>query len=118
PIMMPHLEEKVLELVSSHQLEDRVIYSCFDHTSLQKIHELQPNARLSPLFYGNLVHPFSYIDQLPFPVHGIHPNHFYVTDGFVQEAKKRHLIVNVYTVNDGTFATHYKKIGVDGLITN
>ncbi|MEJ8778404.1 glycerophosphodiester phosphodiesterase [Pseudogracilibacillus sp. ICA-222130] len=118
PVMMPHLEEKVLQLVSNYHMEDRVIYSSFDHKSLQQLYRLDPNVKLSVLFFGNLVDPFYYIDHLSFPLYGIHPNHFYVTEQMVQEAKKRHLQTNVYTVNDIDFATHYKNIGVDGLITN
>ena len=40
----PEIEKKVLDLVKEEEMEDRIIYSSFNHYSVQKIKELAPEA--------------------------------------------------------------------------
>ena len=44
------LEKKVLELTKEMEMEDRVIYSSFNHYSMQKIRELEPDAETAYLY--------------------------------------------------------------------
>ena len=46
----PGLEEKTMELVKEAGMEDRVIYSSFNHYSVQKILELDSNAQCAYLY--------------------------------------------------------------------
>lgn len=118
PVIPKTLEQRVLELIFQYGMQERVVYSSFDHLSLQRVVELDPQAKIGLIFHMNLVHLFDYIAHTEIPVHSIHPNHFYVTDEMVQQAHKRGMRVNLYTVNNRKLAETYKKMGVDGIITN
>ena len=45
----PQIEQKVLELVKEEGMEERIIYSSFNHYSVQKIRELSPEAETAYL---------------------------------------------------------------------
>lgn len=118
PLIQKQLETNVYKLVKQYHLEDRVLFSSFDHQCLHRLSHLNNRLNFALIFHINLIHLFNYIDNIPFPIKGIHPNHFYITDELIQEAHKRKMNVNVYTVNDKELAKYYKNIGVNGLITN
>ena len=46
----PTLEEKVMEIVKNCGMEERVIYSSFNHYSVQKIRELDSKAETAYLY--------------------------------------------------------------------
>lgn len=118
PIIPTDLESKVLSLIYQYNMEDRVVYSSFDHHSLQRLHQLDPQAKISLLFHINLLHFYDYVDHTGLPIYGLHPNHFYVTEDMIAGAKARNMALNVYTVNNKKLALYYKAMGIDGLITN
>jgi len=118
PIIPENLEEKIVELVYRYDFEDRVVFSSFDHISLQRLVAIDPQAKIGLLLHVNLIHLFDYIDNTGLNVKSIHSNHFYVTETMIEKAHKRNLQVNVYTVNNKGLARSYEQMGVDGLITN
>jgi|SRR5690625_4836338 len=118
PIIPKHFEEKIVKLIYDYGFENRVIYSSFDHLSLQRVQQIDPQAKIGLLFHINLIHLFDYIENTGLTTHSIHPNHFYITDEMIEEAHARMIKVNGYTVNNKKLALQYKKMGVDGLITN
>lgn len=111
-------EQKLLEVVYQYHFENYVVYSSFDHMSLQRLVQLDPRAKIGLLFHMNLIHLFDYIDHTGLNVSCIHPNHFYATDEMIVEAHDKDMDVNVYTVNNKKLAKQYKQMGIDGLITN
>ncbi len=118
PVIPEDLEEKVLQLSHFYQMEDRVIYSSFDHQSLERIATLKPDAKIGLLFYGRLLHLFDYVDHIGIDVQSIHPNYYYVNEEMITKAHERGLHVNPYTVNDVKTAEKLQTMGVDGIITN
>lgn len=118
PIIPENLEQKVLEVVYRHNFQGRVVYSSFDHLSLKRLAMLDPQAKIGLLFHMNLIHLFDYISNTGINIHSIHPNHFYVDKEMIHQARNRNVEVNIYTVNNLKIALEYKKMGVDGLITN
>src|SRR5690625_3987518 len=118
PIIPENLERHVVEMVYQYNFQDRVIYSSFDHFSLKRITQIDPRAKIGLLLHMNLIHLFDYIEHTSLHLHSIHPNHFYVTEQMIEEAHRRNVEVNVYTVNKKKQALQYKKMEVDGLITN
>lgn len=118
PLIPDDLEANTLELIYKYHMENKVIYSSFDHHSLQRLHKLDPRAKISLLFHINLLNFFDYVDHTGLPVYGLHPNHFYVTEEMIAGAKERNMQLNVYTVNNKKMAKHYQQLGIDGLITN
>jgi len=118
PIIPLNLEEEVLKLVRKYNMQDRTLYSSFDHQSVLRLYKLDPTIKVGLIFHINLVNVFDYINSLDMEVYSIHPNYFYVTEKMAIEAKKSGLKLNVYTVDDIKLARELEKIGVDSLITN
>lgn len=118
PNIPENFESNVLEVIYRYNFQKRVVYSSFDHLSLERLSTIDPQAKIGLLFHINLIHLFDYIDNTGLSVHSIHPNHFYVTKEIIEEAQQRHIEVNIYTVNNRKWALNYKRMGVNGLITN
>ncbi|MEI3612937.1 glycerophosphodiester phosphodiesterase [Pseudogracilibacillus sp. SO30301A] len=118
PVIPKDLERKVLDLVYRHGVEHKVVYSSFDHVSLQRLTNIDPNAKIGLLFHINLINLFDYIQNTGLHIYSIHPNHFYVTEEMIDEAHERNIEVNIYTVNNRDQAKIYQGLGIDGLITN
>lgn len=118
PLPQEHLEEKVLALVAQYNYQDKVIYSSFNHQSVQRLATLEPDARIGLIFHINLISLFDYLDNTGLNLYSIHPNYIYVTKEMIIEAKERNLKVFTYTINNRKAALHYKDLGIDGIITN
>ncbi|MDY0406372.1 glycerophosphodiester phosphodiesterase [Virgibacillus sp. 179-BFC.A HS] len=118
PVIPEDLEAKTLDLVYRYHMQERVMYSSFDHFSLKRLYKLDSSAKVGFVFHMNLINLFDYIENTGVPTFSIHPNHFYITDEMIQEAHKRGIKVNAYTVNNRGWADKYRHMGVDGLITN
>lgn len=111
------IEEKILALTKEEGMEDRVIYSSFNHYSIKKIQQLNPNAKTAFLYsdgaldmpaYGekngvNALHPWVY--NLRYP-------------DFMQECNQKGLEVNVWTVNTKEEVMACVQAGVHAIITN
>ncbi|MDY0394023.1 glycerophosphodiester phosphodiesterase [Virgibacillus halophilus] len=118
PDMPMNLEVNTLELVYKYNMQDRVMYSSFDHFSLKRLYELDQSAKIGFIFHMNLINLFDYIANTGVPTYSIHPNHFYITEDMITKAHQRGIKVNAYTVNNRQWAEQYRNMGVDGLITN
>lgn len=118
PLIPDDLEEQVLDLVYKYNMEHRSMYSSFDHKSLQKLYRLDNSVKIGLIFHINLVDLFDYVDRCGMDVFSIHPNYFYITEEMIEEAHKRGIKMNAYTLDDAEWAAKYEKMGADGLITN
>ena len=95
----PGMEEKCLELTARMGLEDRVIYSSFNHFTLMKLRQMKPDVRLGMLFGDIMVNPWEYARQLG--VDYLHPMKLNIyTPGFAKDAEKAGYGVNMWTFND------------------
>ena len=112
----PGIEEKCLELAARMGVEDRVVYSSFNHFTLIKLRQLKPDAKLGMLFGDIMVKPWEYARQLH--VDYLHPMKLNVyTPGFTRDAADAGYGVNVWTVNDEETMGHCLAEGA-GIITN
>lgn len=118
PFKHSNLEEKVISLVKKYNIEQGVIYSSFDHQSVERIARLAPDARLALIFHINLINVFDYVARTGLNIYSIHPNYIYVTKELLAEAKKHQIKVFSYTINDKARAQHYQALKMDGIITN
>lgn len=118
PTIPKNLELNVYKLVEQFNLENKVLFSSFDHESLYRLSLINHHLHFALIFHINLVNLFSYIDQMPFPITSIHPHHFYITKEMINQAHNRNITINNYTVNDKDLAIYYRELGIDGLITN
>lgn len=113
----PEIEKKVLELVQEEGMENRVIYSSFNHYSIQKIRELSPEAETAYLFGDVILHVEEYAAKTG--IKGLHPALYHVKMAeFLKEYQASGLPVRVWTVNEEKQMEDLIRQGVDSVITN
>ena len=112
----PQIEEKCLALAAEKGVEDRVIYSSFNHYTLIKMRQLKPDAKLGMLFGDIMVEPWKYAEQLQ--VDYLHPMkmNIYVA-GSAEGTKAAGLGINMWTINDPETMRECMKYDA-GIITN
>ncbi|WP_066189786.1 MULTISPECIES: glycerophosphodiester phosphodiesterase [Gracilibacillus] len=118
PIIHVGIEQKMIDLVHKYGMQDRVLFSSFDHQCLKRIHLLDARVKIGFILHMNLVHLFDYIKNSGIEAYSIHPHHFYTTKGMVSEAHACGIKVYPYTIDDMELAEQYLAKGVDGVITN
>lgn len=117
PEAYPGLEERVAACVRAAGRR-RVIYSSFDHSALERLGRMDPQAKLGLLYDGYLLAPWDYARQAGLRVSSLHVRHWFVGRALVRAAHRRGLAVFAYTVNDPRRAAHLFRWGVDGLFTD
>ena len=112
----PGIEEACLALAKEKGMEDRVIYSSFNHHTLIKIRELKPDAKLGLLFGDIMFKPWEYAKQLP--VDYLHPMKMNIhRPGFAEATYAAGYGINMWTINDRETMLLCLKHGA-GIITN
>ena len=112
----PQIEEKCLALAKEKGVEDRVIYSSFNHYTLMKLRQLKPDAKLGMLFGDIMVNPWEYAQQLN--VDYLHPMKMNIwVPGFAQGAAEAGYGINMWTINDPETMQRCLETGA-GIITN
>lgn len=111
------IEEKILALTKEMGMEDRVCYSSFNHYTVTRIHELNPDAEIGFLYADGPIDMPSY--GVKHGVNALHPALYNLQyDGFVKECKEKGLKLNVWTVNERPYMEMCCQYGVDAIITN
>ena len=91
------LEKKVLDLVRNYQLEDRIIFSSFNHYSIVYLHQWAPEIETAPLFMEGIYMPWVYAKSIRSK--GIHPHYKVCPEKLVIESQKNGIAVRPFTVN-------------------
>ena len=112
----PQIEEKCLALAREKGVEDRILYSSFNHYTLMKLRQLKPDVKLGMLFGDIMVKPWEYARQLS--VDYLHPMKMNIwVPGFSEGAAEAGYGVNMWTINDQETMALCLKTGA-GIITN
>lgn len=112
-----NIEEKTLEIVKKYHLEDRVIFSSFNHLSVLRMKELAPELPCGALAeYGGIGNAGFYCSRFGFEYY--HPDYNDMSDESVEECKRRGIGLNVWTVNDLEGLERLYAWGCNGIITN
>ncbi len=112
------IEEKVLELTARKGMEERVIYSSFNHYTLRHMRREKPDIRTGLLYSDN------WIDAAPYArdkvkVNALHPALYHLTDpSYVTTAHAYGLATHVWTVNEEEHMRLCRDMGVEAIITN
>ena len=112
------IEEKCLAIARECGMTDRVLYSSFNHKSLQKLLSLDPNAQTGLLYYLPLGTDDSVyaVEQKAFAVH---PHwKFCHVEGYMESMKAKGVRVHPWTVDDPEEMRALIDLGVDALITD
>lgn len=113
----PNLEEKTMELVKESGMEDRVIYSSFNHYSIKKILELNPHAECAFLYSDVILNVDKYAKNAG--VCGLHPSVYHLKMAeFLKEYQESGLKVRVWTVNKKEDMEKFIKADLEAVITN
>ena len=95
----PRIEEKCLALAKEMGVEERIVYSSFNHHTLLRLRELKPDAKLGMLYANIMVRPWEYARQLK--IDYLHPGKANLgVPGFVEGSLAAGCGINVWTVND------------------
>lgn len=115
--LYPGIECRTVELVHAYGLQDRVIYSSFNHYSLMLARKADPACRIGLLYSEAMVDPDVYAKHLG--ANAIHP---YDLTLLVPNAAKRcveaGIDINPWTVNDEKTMRWLLSLGCNALITN
>lgn len=113
----PNLEEKTMELVKEAGMEDRVIYSSFNHYSIKKILELNPHAECAFLYSDVILNVDKYAKNAG--VCGLHPAVYHLKMAeFLKEYQESGLKVRVWTVNKKEDMEKFIRADLEAVITN
>lgn len=116
-IFYENIEEETVKMVHDLSMQERVIYSSFNHYSVRKIQQTDPEAEVGLLYedefidvpkYGHemgvtALHPWEYCMQVP---------------DYLAECRKYGLKLHVWTVNSEESMRNLCMEGVDAIITN
>ena len=112
----PRIEEKCLALAREMGVEERIVYSSFNHHTLKKLRQLKPDVKLGMLFGDIMVDPWEYARQLD--VDYLHPMkmNIYLPE-FARKSGDAGYGINMWTINDEQTITFCLEQDV-GIITN
>ena len=116
--LYPELPEKLSSLVKEYGMGERVIYSSFNHYSLQEMKKIDSRAQIGLLYQLGMVDPWVYANYIH--ADAIHPHYFIIATlpETVERCHENGVKVNVWTVDDPQAVKLMLKCGVDGIITN
>ena len=113
----PGLEKETVEKVRHFGLENRVIYSSFNHASVLRIKKLLPDVRCAFLYNDGIVDVADYAKK--YNMDALHPSFNYLKYPFFIEAcKKAGIEINTWTVNTEDAMLKCQQYGVNAIITN
>lgn len=101
-----------------HRMEDRVIYSSFNHFQLRQIREVCPTAFIAPLYDFNMLNPWNYC--LDIGAQAVHPEFSQIraVPDYVESCHARGLRVHAWTANAPEDIRFLLDAGADAIITN
>jgi len=110
------IEEKILKLSDQMGMQDRVLYSSFNHYSIRRIQVLNTNAQIGLLYTQGLTNVVEY--GIKMGVNAIHPSMDSLKcPGLINLCKQNSLQTHVWNVRDEDIS-YCCEMGVDAIITN
>lgn len=113
----PGIEEKTVRLVKEAGMEERILYSSFNHYSIRKVREIAPEAETAFLYSDVILDVDRYARENG--VNGLHPALYHVKmEDFLKQYVESQLAVRVWTVNQEADMEWLIRAGVTAVITN
>lgn len=112
------MEGKCLNLVEKAGMQDRVIYSSFNHHSMMLLKKMNPQAACGLLYDCCLLDPAGYLNLSG--LDALHPHFadFLMNPDAYRKARQQGGLVHVWTVNDDRDMRRVMDADADILITN
>lgn len=115
-VLYPGIEQKVLDMVRSYGLSERIIISSFNHYSLAECKRLAPDIRTGILYMEGLYEPWDYAKRIG--AEALHAYQYALTPELVALAKANGVVYHPFTVNDPKVMQALIRAGVAGIITD
>ena len=116
-IQAPGMEQMLWQLAQDTGMQERIIFSSFNHYSIRTLLELTPKARYNLLYQCGIVDPWLYAARVG--VQAIHP---YAGNlqipGLISDCHDNDIAVHVWTVNDSKKMELAAQLGTDAIITD
>ncbi len=116
-VLYKGIEKATWELVRDFGMQDRILFSSFNHFSLATLKQIDFHAKIGLLYSEAMVDPALYAKHVK--ADAIHP--FYPTcfaPGVMEGCREENIDVNPWTVDDPEMMCSLKKQGVHAIITN
>jgi glycerophosphoryl diester phosphodiesterase len=110
------LEEKTVALIQKHGLEEKIIFSSFNHASLLKCKKLCPSIPCGVLVERHVGGAGYYVKSSGLDFY--HPAMEFLTGEVVEDCKNHDVAINVWTVNGMDGLLKAEAWGLRGIITN
>lgn len=110
------LEEKTAALVDEFGMNDRVIYSSFNHHSLKLLKRIAPKAHIGLLMRENFVDVPGYTNMMQ--AEAVHPNCEHIDKTYIDNCHANGLKVNTWTIDSLVGLKRFCEYGVDTIITD
>ena len=108
----------LVKLSREFGMDDRIIYSSFNHYVLRELKKIKPQAPTGLLYSCAILDPWVYAEYAE--ATAIHP-HFMIplnTPGLVEQCHENGIAINAWTANEPEHIAGLVQLGVDGIITN
>lgn len=116
-VLYKGIEKAVWQLVRDFGMEDRILYSSFNHFSLTTLKQIDPHTRIGLLYSEAMVDPALYAKHVQADaIHPFFPNCF--APGVMEGCRAEEIMVNPWTVDDPEMMRSLKEVGVHAVITN
>lgn len=113
----PGIEEKALNLAQKMGMEERIIYSSFNHYTLKYLKELDSSVKTGLLYEDGWINVPAYGNNMG--VNALHPAIYLLQyPDFLEDCKKYNLPLHVWTVNAKEDMQKLMKMEVDAIITD
>lgn len=110
------IEKAVYDLIKEYGLEKKVIVSSFNHHSVMRMKEIDPEIECGFLVETWILDVASYIENNK--IEAYHPYFYMLTDSEVADLRKHNIKINTWTVNENEDIQHMIDIEADGIISN
>lgn len=110
-------------LVREYKMEDRILYSSFDHFKLKRVKEINPASKTGALYCFNMACPWEYAKSAGFDA--LHPSYDQIYKfeqefgiDYIASAHAFGIEVNPWTADKPGIIYHLAELGADHIITN
>jgi glycerophosphoryl diester phosphodiesterase len=114
--LYPGMEEAVIRLVRAYRMEERIIFSSFNHYSLIYCHRLAPEIETAPLYRDGLFMPWIYARAIG--AKAMHPSIACAPDPIIETAIKEGIKTRPYTINSEDKMKRLFEIRCSAIITD